>query len=210
MGSRVGDPLPPGDTTPVGTADDTPSGAKSRGILSANALTFATARLRVSHWQADLANPAARARLEAELDKLLTPAVMAHLPPSVQRQGSPGDIPIWIAARHDHGAEVATVVADNTLVGLVFAFFPDPDAEDLHIGYLFGEAAWGQGFATEMVAGLLHNLQQLGHCGTVHAGVDPKNTASVRVLEKAGFKRTAGQTDVLKFAKELTTPSHGV
>ena len=56
------------------------------------------------------------------------------------------------------------------------------------IGYWIGEPYWGLGIATTAVELLTeYGFNQLG-LGRIHSGVFDFNTASRRVLEKAGFK----------------------
>lgn len=116
---------------------------------------------------------------------MLTPPVLQHLPPSVQLDGTQNAIGNWITGRQAT-TDVYLVTASSTLIGLLF-LFNSPQADgDLNLGYLFSENAWGQGYASELVAGL---VQALGNDfnGRIHGGVAIDNPASARVLEKAGF-----------------------
>ena len=56
----------------------------------------------------------------------------------------------------------------------------------LQIGYWFGKAFWGQGYATETVEGVLRFLDTRT-AEPVHAAVHPDNIASRYVLENNGF-----------------------
>ena len=60
--------------------------------------------------------------------------------------------------------------------------------DDVEIGYGFCRAAWGQGYATEIVRGLIGTAFQLLHASSVVACVMVENLASIRVLVKNGFK----------------------
>lgn len=83
----------------------------------------------------------------------------------------------WIVEERDNGAFMGT-----------FGIFPFEIKEGYsQLGYSFIPAYWGRGLATELVkAGLdyfaAHSRQQ-----EIYAVTDPKNRASVRVLEKSGF-----------------------
>ncbi|MCQ4085855.1 GNAT family N-acetyltransferase [Saccharibacillus sp. JS10] len=61
--------------------------------------------------------------------------------------------------------------------------------QNSNLGYFLDEAHNGKGYMTEAVRGVLklaftqHNLHR------VQAGVMPRNTPSLRVLEKAGFRK---------------------
>jgi RimJ/RimL family protein N-acetyltransferase len=59
---------------------------------------------------------------------------------------------------------------------------PEPE-----LGYLFGRAVWGKGFATEAARAAMHyGFEKLGFREII-AITDLENTASQRVLEKIGF-----------------------
>jgi len=68
---------------------------------------------------------------------------------------------------------------------------------EVEIAYYLGRAAWGRGLATEIARALVaHAFADLG-IDRVVAVVRPENTASQRVLGKAGlrFEREAGHYD---------------
>lgn len=129
-------------------------------------MEFETERLRIRGWSG--AHPASALR------PVLTPAVLAHLPSSLQEPGPER----WISARLSE-SEVLAVIAEDTLIGVVILAGQDP----VHLGYLLAEAAWGKGYARELVRGLVSAMPK----ATLHAGVARDNPASARVLEKAGF-----------------------
>ncbi|MDQ3141596.1 MAG: GNAT family N-acetyltransferase [Bacteroidota bacterium] len=56
------------------------------------------------------------------------------------------------------------------------------------LGYRFIEKYWGQGFATESSNAVLNYGFNHLHIKTIYAMADLKNTASIGVLEKLGFK----------------------
>lgn len=59
-----------------------------------------------------------------------------------------------------------------------------------NIGYFFGRPYWNRGYATEALRafiGLAFDRCGVGH---IHADVDPRNAASLRLLERLGFRRT--------------------
>ena len=68
------------------------------------------------------------------------------------------------------------------------------DEKRCHIGYLLAEPTWGKGYATELVTGLVEALRSEAPM-TLLGGVDTKNPASARVLEKAGFRLSAELSD---------------
>ena len=87
-------------------------------------------------------------------------------------------LPTWALRRKDNGAYVGQVDAEIT-----------PSMQASNVGYYLFPAHWGQGFATEAVqAATLHLISQGVHhlIATVTSG----NTASERVLQKAGYAFT--------------------
>ena len=53
------------------------------------------------------------------------------------------------------------------------------------VGFVIAEAAWGRGFATELLAGFTHRCRAEGVSSLV-GGVEARNSPSRRVLEKCG------------------------
>jgi RimJ/RimL family protein N-acetyltransferase len=65
----------------------------------------------------------------------------------------------------------------------------NPDYRSAAIGYCYGEAAWGRGYATEAARALLTWAFATLDLNRVQAETDTRNLASARVLEKLGFVR---------------------
>lgn len=59
------------------------------------------------------------------------------------------------------------------------------------IGYSIAPPYWNRGHATQAVKALLHYAFTTFSLHRITASTDPRNTASCRVLEKAGFRREA-------------------
>ncbi len=67
------------------------------------------------------------------------------------------------------------------------------EAEDRpELGYWLGEPHWGNGYATEAMAGLLNAVAETG-CTKLFARALSENGPSRRVLEKSGFKKTGSE-----------------
>ena len=151
---------------------------------------FTTDRLAVRNWRAELADPARRMALEEALEPILTPPVLAHLPPPLQLTGSPGGVPDWVSARAAE-SDVARIVevATTSLIGLLILAreIEAGEPETAHLGYLFAERSWGKGYASELLSGLVAAAQQDGRPLRLVGGVGKDNPASARVLAKAGF-----------------------
>jgi RimJ/RimL family protein N-acetyltransferase len=64
-------------------------------------------------------------------------------------------------------------------------------ADDFEIGFVLARRAWGRGIATEIgEAQLVLGFEQL-KCGRLLGLVDPRNTPSIRALEKLGMRYRA-------------------
>ena len=144
---------------------------------------FETDRLSVAHWADTIAAPVALRNLATNLPDLLTSYVIAHLPPFFDLTDQ--NIDQWIDARD---AESDTYLIRETgtdaIIGLMF--LTPPFNNDIHLGYLLGQAAWGQGYASELLAGLMLHVPKTGF--RLLGGVGRENPASAHVLRKTGFQ----------------------
>jgi len=84
------------------------------------------------------------------------------------------------------------VVLEQQAVGGIGFFGPPMDGE-VEVGYGLVEAVRRRGVATEALHTLLAETDRLGV--RVRASVEPGNTASIRVLAKAGFTDLRGSND---------------
>lgn len=75
---------------------------------------------------------------------------------------------------------------DGNLVGIVEGRV---DHHRVELGYVLARPYWGQGLATEVVGCLVDAARSEPSVSCVWAYVDVDNTASSRVLEKAGLAR---------------------
>ena len=168
-------------------------------------LGFQTSRLTVKNWDAELGNPAALEELSNELRSILSPAVLAFLPPSMRLNVEKDPILPWIQDRNAE-SDVLEVRDNGVLIGLVILAFDDSalNLETVHIGYLFGEEFWGQGYASELVQSLVNALAARAPIEIV-GGVDTGNPASARVLEKVGFRKSNASVggETVKYSLEL-------
>ena len=166
------------------------------GLLQEDA--FRTDRLLLQDWAAFLGDPRKRQRLIEELEALLTPAVLRHLPEAMQRADGPKAIDQWVDARAAESL-VMTIrgIAGGDLLGLLILADPPAagTARPIHLGYLFAEAAWGQGYATETLSGLIELCKRLSGPLRLCAGVDKANPASAKALRKNGFEIDPGSSD---------------
>lgn len=79
------------------------------------------------------------------------------------------------------------VQRDDAFIGWVVLSRWNPDFRSAGLGYCYGEAAWGHGYATEAARALLAWAFDLLPLNRVQAEADTRNAASARVLEKLGF-----------------------
>lgn len=79
--------------------------------------------------------------------------------------------------------------ADGGFIGWCALNAWNPDYRSARLGYCLGEAAWGQGLATEAAGALLRWAFAALDLNRVQAETDTRNIASSRVLEKLGFRR---------------------
>ena len=80
-------------------------------------------------------------------------------------------------------------VADRAFLGWCSMSRWNPDYRSAALGYCYGEAAWGHGYATEAAAALLRWGFGVLDLNRIQAETDTRNTASARVLERLGFVR---------------------
>ncbi|MBA8802165.1 RimJ/RimL family protein N-acetyltransferase [Nocardioides ginsengisegetis] len=93
-------------------------------------------------------------------------------------------------ADDDAGARLAVErVADGVFLGWCSLNRWNPDHRSASLGYCYGEAAWGHGYATEAAGALLDWAFATLDLNRVQAETDTRNLGSARVLEKLGFLR---------------------
>ena len=83
----------------------------------------------------------------------------------------------------------ASAVEGEAAGGVGFVLQPDVHRLSAEIGYWLGEAYWGRGIATEALRAVTAFAFEAHGLVRLFAGVFAWNTASMRVLEKAGYVR---------------------
>jgi len=152
---------------------------------------FDTDRLSIRNWSVLLDDPVRRPILNDALATALTGPVLAHLPDQLQMTDPAREIAGWIDARAAESVGYTVHTRhDDTLLGLLMLveIAEDYGSRAWHLGYLLAQWAWGQGYASEMVVGLVDACRAAGPMRLI-GGVGHGNPASARVLEKAGFQR---------------------
>jgi RimJ/RimL family protein N-acetyltransferase len=96
------------------------------------------------------------------------------------------------AAGHERGQHLALGIVrrdHGQLIGRCTLFDLWPSCRRAQVGYILDASAWGQGFAAEAVGALLRHGFDAMDLNRVEADIDPRNTASARLLQRLGFSR---------------------
>jgi RimJ/RimL family protein N-acetyltransferase len=78
---------------------------------------------------------------------------------------------------------------DDRVIGTVTLFQWDRPNRRAEAGFMLGRAHWGRGYAQEAVGAVLRFGFDAMGLHRVEADVDPANAASLRLLERLGFRR---------------------
>jgi RimJ/RimL family protein N-acetyltransferase len=107
----------------------------------------------------------------------------------------------WGRVLKEETALKKTILFDGEVAGNIVSFVNSGERE---VGYWIGRGFWGRGVATRALAEFL----RLEERRPLHARVVRHNTASIRVLEKCGFRVTGEEDDeiVLELGSEGTAP----
>lgn len=147
---------------------------------------FTTERLIVDEWHSFSADEWAQQNLVDVVQQVMTESVTKTLPPPWQGKYSQARARQWITERDAEGVTLLALNNTNAQpVGLTVLFDADNNGH-LRLGYMLAESAWGKGFATELISGLV-NWARSHQVHSITGGVEPHNIASARVLEKCGF-----------------------
>ncbi|MFT7171108.1 MAG: RimJ/RimL family protein N-acetyltransferase [Paracoccaceae bacterium] len=104
------------------------------------------------------------------------------------------DVTLANYERRGYGMSAVTLAATGEVVGFVGLVHPGGQ-EVAELKYALGPPYWGQGYATEVAASMLdYGATEFG-LRRVIATTAPENTASHRVLEKAGMVDLGIETD---------------
>lgn len=155
--------------------------------------TFETERLLVKEWHSLSSNDWDGSELAPLVTQLLTEGVTRTLPPPWQGTYTIERAQKWIADRDAEGTTLLVIdKATRRAIGLMILFASregNLSADvDVRLGYLLAETSWGQGFASELVAGLVGWCRGQNSISSITGGVAPDNPASARVLLKNGFE----------------------
>ncbi|MFF4407327.1 GNAT family N-acetyltransferase [Streptomyces sp. NPDC001262] len=113
-----------------------------------------------------------------------------------------GQFPDWLG---EHGHRLIIERDSGLVVGSIGLFWP-PSEGTLEIGYGVVASRRGRGYAPEATRALAEFALTAPGVHTVFANVELSNSASVRVLEKAGFHRRATEEHTARF--RITKTDH--
>lgn len=77
----------------------------------------------------------------------------------------------------------------DRLIGTTTLFHLNLDNGRAEVGYAMGRAYWGKGYMNEALQALLAHAFEVMQLRRLEADVDPRNTASIRTLERLGFQK---------------------
>ena len=176
--------------------------------LPRTVVEFQTERLSVRPWSALLVTDDDRKAFAADLVTILTPDVTRALPPGWQNMTSVEDALAWIDAQSSEGE--ASAVLDRESGKVVGCLLLSPDGPDLRIGYFLAETAWGKGLGSELIGGLVRRCSATPGLRSLIGVVEESNPASMRLLEKNGFRRAQGESgpSMVVFEKILGHARH--
>jgi [ribosomal protein S5]-alanine N-acetyltransferase len=97
----------------------------------------------------------------------------------VQQQAGAGTLLQWGIARR----------ADDVVIGTCTLFRIDREHRRCELGYILRRDHWGAGLANEALRALLNHAFGTMGLHRLEADIDPRNAASIRSVERLGFKR---------------------
>ena len=95
---------------------------------------------------------------------------------------------VGLAGQESPPTHFAIVVNGQAVGGIGLVFRDDINSCRAEIGYWLGEAYWGRGIVTESVRAVTAWTFENFDLASIYAGVLEWNPASMRVLEKAGYR----------------------
>ena len=161
---------------------------------------FQTERLFVNEWHSINSSYWRHREIGEVVAAILTEPVTRTLPDSWRGAYTRERASEWVKDRDEEGTTLL-VIDKNTrqCVGLmILNAAPIENGNgrmELRLGYLLSESAWGKGFASELVEGLVQWCRGHTQISSIAGGVGLDNPASSRVLEKNGFNIVLGRDE---------------
>jgi len=79
--------------------------------------------------------------------------------------------------------------SDDKIIGTSTLFRLDDQSRRAEIGYILNRRFWGRGYVNEALRALLGFAFEKMNLHRVEADIDPRNTASRKVVERLGFQK---------------------
>ena len=79
--------------------------------------------------------------------------------------------------------------SDDQLIGSLTLFNLDFTHRRAEIGYALGREYWGKGYMNEALMAVLKHAFEVLELHRIEADIDPRNTASIKTVERLGFQR---------------------
>jgi ribosomal-protein-alanine N-acetyltransferase len=79
--------------------------------------------------------------------------------------------------------------SDDRLIGSITLFNLDFTHRRAEIGYALGRDYWGKGYMNEALMAVLKHAFEVLELHRIEADIDPRNTASIKTVERLGFQR---------------------
>ena len=80
---------------------------------------------------------------------------------------------------------------NNRLIGDIGIHFIDSDGKQVELGFTLDKNYQGKGFATEAVKNVINYLFTNLDKYRIKASIDPRNTKSIKLVERLGFRKEA-------------------
>jgi RimJ/RimL family protein N-acetyltransferase len=97
----------------------------------------------------------------------------------------------WTKILADETNLLKTVLCDGQVAGNIVSWEQPDKGSEREVGYWLGREYWGKGIATRALAAFLEQVT----ARPLYAHVAKHNLASIRVLEKCGFKKMDEQDE---------------
>ena len=78
---------------------------------------------------------------------------------------------------------------DDKIIGTSTLFRLDEQSRRAEIGYILNRRHWGKGLAIEALTALLNFAFEKMNLHRIEADIEPRNAASVKTIERLGFRR---------------------
>jgi len=150
---------------------------------------FTTKRLIVKEWHAFEPEELDPPDLIGAVESMLVPDVTITFPLMWQGTYNRKRAQHWIQECDTDSKTLLAVDKETKKAVGCINFYKVGDnkkATNLRLGYFLSKVMWGKGFASELIDGFVQWCKE-NNTSSVLAGVDPENTASIRVLEKNNF-----------------------